>query len=100
MTEYQLAAMSRVGEHGEPIFRAPFVGCSGETTHDTDLQPQPVCPHCGHVERDAWEWNFGPGMEGEADVDCASCGEPFVCEREVTIYYSTKAALVATGETS
>ena len=29
MTEYQLAAMSRVGEHGEPIFRAPSVGCSG-----------------------------------------------------------------------
>ena len=31
MTEYQLAAMSRAGEHGEPIFRAPSVGCSGET---------------------------------------------------------------------
>jgi len=31
MTEYQLAAMDRVGEHGEPIFRAPSVGCSGET---------------------------------------------------------------------
>lgn len=30
MTEYQLAAMSRVGEHGEPIFRAPSVGCSGQ----------------------------------------------------------------------
>lgn len=31
MTEYQLAAMDRAGEHGEPIFRAPSVGCSGET---------------------------------------------------------------------
>jgi len=30
MTEYQLAAMDRTGEHGEPIFRAPSVGCSGE----------------------------------------------------------------------
>jgi len=30
MTEYQLAAMSRVGEHGEPIFRATSVGCSGK----------------------------------------------------------------------
>lgn len=30
MTEYQLAAMDRAGEHGEPIFRAPSVGCSGE----------------------------------------------------------------------
>jgi hypothetical protein len=32
MTEYQLAAMERAGEHGEPIFRAPSVGCSGEAT--------------------------------------------------------------------
>jgi len=32
MTEYQLAAMSRAGEHGEPIFRAPSVGCSGVKT--------------------------------------------------------------------
>lgn len=31
MTEYQLAAMDRTGETGEPIFRAPSVGCSGET---------------------------------------------------------------------
>jgi len=30
MTEYQLAAMSRVGEHGEPIFRdSPAAGSSG-----------------------------------------------------------------------
>jgi len=36
MTEYQLAAMSRVGEHGEPIFRAPSVGCHGKPT-DTVL---------------------------------------------------------------
>lgn len=72
---------------------------TAKLAYNTDLQPQPVCPHCGHVERDAWEWNFGPGMEGEADVDCASCGEPFVCEREVTIYYSTKAAIAATAAT-
>lgn len=30
MTEYQLAAMSRVGEHGETIFRAPCSVGSGE----------------------------------------------------------------------
>jgi len=64
------------------------------SAHDTDLQSQPVCPHCGHAETDAWEWDFGPCMEGETNVDCASCGNPFVCEREVTIYYNTK----ATGE--
>lgn len=58
------------------------------STH-TELQPNPVCPHCGCVDHDAWEWNFGPGLEGSTDQDCNSCGEPFVCEREVTVYYST-----------
>ena len=37
MTEYQLAAMSRVGEHGEPIFRAPSVGGSGKALSDEQI---------------------------------------------------------------
>ena len=57
---------------------------------ETDLQPSPVCPHCGYVERDAWEWNFGPGLEGSTEQECGSCGGEFTCEREVSIYYSTK----------
>jgi hypothetical protein len=31
MTNMQILAMDRTGETGEPIFRAPSVGCSGET---------------------------------------------------------------------
>lgn len=53
------------------------------------MQPNPVCPHCGHVESDAWEWNFGPGLEGETEVACNSCGEDFSASRDVTVYYST-----------
>ena len=37
MTEYQLASMDRAGEHGDPIFRAPSVGCSGETLSDEKI---------------------------------------------------------------
>lgn len=43
MTEYQLAAMSRVGEHGEPIFRAPSVGCSGKPERELDLYDEIEC---------------------------------------------------------
>jgi len=60
------------------------------TMTDTALQQHPVCPHCGHVEQDAWEWNFGPGIEGEREGDCNSCGESFKTEREVSIYYTTR----------
>ena len=45
---------------------------------------------CGHVHRDAWEWNFGPGLDGETDRDCDNCGKPMHCERIVTTEYTTK----------
>jgi len=53
------------------------------------LTPQPVCPHCGHVEHDAWEMNFGDGLDGDGTFSCASCGDDFFCSREVTVYYTT-----------
>ncbi len=62
------------------------------TDQDTALTPQPVCPHCGHKERDAWEWNFGNLLEGSHRGDCNSCGETFTTEREVSVYYTTKAS--------
>lgn len=49
----------------------------------------PVCPHCGHVERDAWEIDFGAGIDGDATVTCGSCGEDYFCQREVEVSYST-----------
>jgi len=55
MTEYQLAAMSRVGEHGEPIFRAPSVGCSGETVAQFDAAVAAELPRVSHLEYDSHE---------------------------------------------
>lgn len=51
----------------------------------------PVCPYCGHENRDAWEWNLGPGLEGDGEVDCDSCGKPMIVLRHRSITYSTKA---------
>ena len=49
----------------------------------------PVCPHCGHVERDAWEINFDGVLEGDTTHSCASCGEDYFLSREITVTYSS-----------
>jgi hypothetical protein len=55
----------------------------------TDYQSRPVCPHCGHVHQDAWEWDFG-GAEGDRDCFCGRCEKPFRCSRTIVVEYSTK----------
>jgi len=55
---------------------------------DLRLKDAPVCPDCGHVERDAWEIDFG-GVEGETGHSCGACGVEYVVSRQVTYYYST-----------
>lgn len=52
---------------------------------------EPICPHCGYEHRDAWEWNLGPGLECDGEVDCDSCGKPMLVSRHCSITYSTKA---------
>lgn len=57
---------------------------------ETKLQDVPTCPHCGYVHDDAWEWNFGPGLEGTSeDRRCDRCDEAFDCKRSVSVYYTT-----------
>lgn len=57
---------------------------------DTDYTEYVTCPHCGNKDRDSWEIDFGPGMEGDAEVQCGSCGEDFLASRLVSIKYCTK----------
>lgn len=56
-----------------------------DTSHTND----PICPYCGDVKRNAWELNFGPGIEGDIVVTCGSCGEEYHCERNAIIYYTS-----------
>lgn len=56
---------------------------------DTDMTDQPVCPHCGYVERDAWEIDFGPGMDGDTVHTCARCGEDYDLYRTVFVNYTS-----------
>ena len=57
---------------------------------DTEYTEAPVCPHCGHNHRDAWEWDFGAGYEGDTEVECDMCDEPFQVFRDARITYTTK----------
>ena len=56
----------------------------------TDYTREPVCPYCGHVERDAWEIDFGNSEI--AEFDCGSCGKTMVVIQSITVYYSTRKA--------
>ena len=56
---------------------------------NTEFTNQPICPYCGHAERDAWEIDFN-GMDGDAEHTCGHCGEDYFLSRHVDIYYSSK----------
>ena len=59
------------------------------TDFKTSYQDDPICPHCGHKQRDAWDIDFGPCAEGDTTVTCGSCNEEFQCYRIVNVYYTT-----------
>jgi hypothetical protein len=52
-------------------------------------EQSPVCPHCGYVDSDAWEIDFGPGLEGDTIVACDHCGEDYKVFRYVSVSYSS-----------
>lgn len=56
---------------------------------DTERTACPVCPYCGHEEKDAWEIDFGSGSEGEAEIICGSCEREYKAERIVDVSYTT-----------
>lgn len=54
-------------------------------------QWRPICPHCGYMHQDAWEWPFEDIGDSELTRDCMRCEQPFRCERAIEITYSTYA---------
>jgi hypothetical protein len=57
------------------------------TDEESALTDAPVCPHCGHVERDAWEIGFGTSED--TTTSCGSCGEDYFVGKYVSISYRT-----------
>lgn len=48
-----------------------------------------VCPHCGHEDRDSWEVDFGPSLDGDTTVYCGRCEEEFNVSRNVEVSYTS-----------
>lgn len=55
---------------------------------DLSHNPHPVCPYCGAVDYDAWEWNLD-----KDDHECGKCGETFTAEGERITFWTTKKKL-------
>jgi hypothetical protein len=49
----------------------------------------PICPHCGKEEMEAWDIDFGYDAEGDTEVFCCSCDKPYKVYRRVDVCYST-----------
>ena len=50
---------------------------------------KPTCPYCGHEIVDAWELDFGPGLEGDTRVTCGICDREYTLCRIVEIAYTS-----------
>ena len=57
---------------------------------DIQFTAMPVCPHCGHVDKDAWELNFEGGCEGETTSSCGKCGRDYSVSKRISVFYSTE----------
>jgi len=56
-------------------------------------QNYPVCPHCGHVDRD-W-WDVSPPRDvhdgAEWETECGTCEKPYTVRVHETITFDTEA---------
>lgn len=57
---------------------------------NTNYMTNVVCPKCEYEDKDSWEIDFGPGLEGEITMDCGRCGIEFVATRQCEVTYSTR----------
>lgn len=51
---------------------------------DHTLTEEIVCPYCGEIESDSWEYN---GDDGE--IECSNCEQTYAYTRVVDISYTT-----------
>ena len=54
---------------------------------DRSYTDNAVCPYCGHVEVDSWEYHLSDG--GETEEVCRDCDRSFIVSCDVTVSYST-----------
>lgn len=64
---------------------------------NTEFTDKPICPYCGHSERNVWEIDFG-GMDGDVEHTCGSCGEDYSLSRHVSVSYSSSPLIAGRTE--
>jgi len=52
-----------------------------------------ICPACGHVFYDSWEYNDQLENEEEYEIECTSCDEKFLVTMIREIHYTSKRIL-------
>ncbi len=45
-----------------------------------------ICPHCGHQDRDAWEYT----QDDPCEVECGECEQPYIVWAHYSVTYCTK----------
>jgi len=58
-------------------------------TRGTD---DPICPHCGHEQSDAWEFT-----DVVHEHECYACEKTFDIVRNITVTYTTRPSVQASG---
>jgi len=79
--------MTAVDEHVDGCRNVLCGGCTELDDLRLRFNPHPVCPHCGHVDHDAWEHDFG--SRDAIETDCDACEKPYRIVRHVEVTYST-----------
>ena len=63
--------------------------CDAEEEFDHDYTSEMVCPYCGYVHTDSWEWE-GKDLEASGEYECDHCGKEFSVTRTFSVFYSTE----------
>ncbi len=71
-----------------PLKNLPIHQATNKMDHDTEHRDFPVCPHCGHEDRNGWD-AFRDGSSIE-EVDCPECDRAYISECITTITYTTR----------
>ena len=58
------------------------------TEFNHEWTDDPVCPKCGRIEHDAWEYHLADGDKAESK--CESCGTKYEITCCISVDYSTK----------
>jgi hypothetical protein len=71
-----------------------------DRTMDHTGKSWPICPHCGHVDRDWWDVSPPHIVRDDAgwEAECGTCGKTYMVTVHETITFDTGATGFTDGE--